>query len=426
MNVSVNWLSEHLDFSTFSIQQIDDLLTFAGVEVEGIANKGIPSDSIVVAQIKQAEQHPDADKLKVTQVDAGEGSLRQIVCGAKNYKVGDKVPCCLPGASLGTFTIGETKMRGVESKGMLAAASEIGLTDAEDGLMILPDDAEIGRPLSAMFDSDTIIEVEVTPNRPDLLSHAGMARELGALIAQKAKAWPTLDLETAPAEEAIQLSAKTQCPFYTAVRIKNVQVGESPTWLKAKLEAIGLTPINNVVDITNYALHEWGHPLHAFDAAKVSGPLDIRLAESGESFKALDESEHQLQAEDLLISDQQGNALALAGIMGGLDSGVTESTTEIILESAYFTPSFIRRTSRRTALSSDSSYRFERGTDPQQVLPSSCFAAKLIAELTGGTIEGPILQQGEAPVLTHPVELDSSRLEQLTNGDISLEQAERI
>ena len=171
MNVSLNWLATHVDLKGRSPGELDQLLTCAGVEVEGIEVKGVPSDSIVVAQIKEAVQHPDADKLKVTQVDAGEGQLRQIVCGAKNYQVGDKVPCCLPGTDLGGFVIGETKMRGVESRGMLAAASEIGLTDVEDGLMILPADAEIGRPVKEMFDADVLLEVEVTPNRPDLLSH---------------------------------------------------------------------------------------------------------------------------------------------------------------------------------------------------------------------------------------------------------------
>ena len=426
MNVSLNWLSEHLKLEGFSIQQIDDLLTFAGVEVEGITSKGVPSELIVVAEIKEALQHPDADKLKVTQVDAGEGSLRQIVCGAKNYKVGDKVPCCLPGASLGNFTIGETKMRGVESKGMLAAASEIGLTDEEDGLMILPADAEVGKPLAELYASDTIIEVEVTPNRPDLLSHAGMARELGALLDQVPKALAIQQLGTTPADAFVQLSAPERCPLYSAVKISGVQVKESPAHLKAKLEAIGLTPINNVVDITNYVLHELGHPLHAFDASKISGKLDVRLATEGESFTALDASEHQLLSEDLVISDESGQVLALAGIMGGLTSGVTETTTDIVLEAAYFTPSHVRRSSRRTALSSDSSYRFERGTDPQQALASASFAAQLIVEIAGGTIASEALIAGEAPNLTQPVQLNTDKLSQLMGDDITLEQAETI
>lgn len=425
MNVSFNWLNDHLDLSDHSIDQLDDLLTFAGVEVEGISQTGVPSDKIVVAQIMEAVQHPDADKLKVTKVDAGEGELRQIVCGAKNYKVGDKVPCCLPGASLGDFTIGETKMRGVESKGMLAGASEIGLVDEEDGLMILPEEAEVGKPLVEMFESDTIIEVEITPNRPDLLSHTGMARELSALTGKGRKPFEQPSLE-ATAATAVKISDDVRCPLYTATKISGVKVSESPAWLKTKLEAIGLSPINNVVDITNFALHELGHPLHAFDASKVDGALDIRLANDGEKFKALDGSAHALTSEDLLISDASGTALALAGIMGGDESGVTETTTDIILEAAYFTPSFIRRSSRRTALSSDSSYRFERGSDPQAVLNSAALAAKLIVEIAGGAIHGATELAGAAPVLTQPVTLDTAKLEQLMGGSITLDAAKDI
>ncbi|MGJ8672207.1 phenylalanine--tRNA ligase subunit beta [Rubritalea sp.] len=426
MNVSFNWLNDHLDLSDHSLEQLDDLLTFAGVEVEGTSQTGVPSDKIVVAQIVEAVPHPDADKLKVTKVDAGEGELRQIVCGAKNYKVGDKVPCCLPGASLGDFTIGETKMRGVESKGMLAGAGEIGLVDEEDGLMILPADAEIGKPLVEMFESDTIIEVEITPNRPDLLSHNGMARELSALTGKARKPFDQPVLETTTATAAVKISAEERCPLYTATKISGVKVTESPAWLKTKLEAIGLRPINNVVDITNFVLHELGHPLHAFDAAKVEGSLDIRLAADGEKFAALDGGEVELNSEDLLISDAAGNALALAGIMGGAHSGVSEGTTDVILESAYFTPSFIRRSSRRTTLSSDSSYRFERGSDPQAVLNAAALAAKLIVEIAGGSIEGATEVAGEAPVLTQPVTLNIAKLEQLMGGSITLDAAKDI
>ena len=208
MNVSLNWLNDYLDLSHMSLQEIDDLLTFAGIEVEGVTHTGVPSEKVVVAQIKSAEQHPDADKLKVCQVDAGESELRQIVCGAKNYSVGDKVPCALPGADLGAgFVIKEGKLRGVASLGMLCGAGEIGLVDEEDGLMILPADSEIGKPLQEMFDTDTIIEVEVTPNRPDLLSHNGMARELAALAVIEHKS-PELSVPETTNESSIQNSAE--------------------------------------------------------------------------------------------------------------------------------------------------------------------------------------------------------------------------
>lgn len=427
MNVSLNWLNDHLDLSKHSIQELDDLLTFAGVEVEGIEQRGLATELVVVAQIKEAVQHPDADRLKVCQVDAGEGSLRQIVCGAQNYEVGDKVPCALPGADLGGgFVIKDGKLRGVESRGMLCGGSEIGIPDEADGLLILAEDSEVGKPLVEMYESDTIIEVEVTPNRPDLLSHTGMARELSALtgLERKLHTYPICDVDEA--SDFISLSAPDRCPCYSAVKISNVRVKDSPLWLKTKLEAIGLRPINNIVDITNYVLHELGHPLHAFDAARVDQRIDVRMAEDGEKFRALTGEEHSLSVDDLVISDVSGSVLALAGIMGGEDSGVTEVTTDIVLESAYFTPSFIRRTSRRTALSSDSSYRFERGTDAQHVLTASAYAAKLITEIAGGEITSETLLAGEVPDLVEPVHLDIGKLDQMMGGSISLEKAKFI
>jgi phenylalanyl-tRNA synthetase beta chain len=426
MNISLNWLSTHLDLSGKSIKEIDDLFTFAGVEVEDIVSKGIASDRIVVAQIKEAVQHPNADRLKVTQVDAGEGALRQIVCGAQNYKVGDKVPCALPGAALpGGFTIGETVMRKVESKGMLCAASEIGLPPGEDGLLILAEDAEIGKPVKEMYDSDVLLELEVTPNRPDLLSHYGMARELATLLKTPLKPLDIRGAGVSPAAN-ITLQSPAACPLYTAIKITGVTIKESPAWLKQRLESIGLRPINNIVDVTNFVLHELGQPLHAFDSAKLTGNIVVRQANDGETFLALDESEHTLTPDDLLISDESGAPLALAGVMGGLHSGVTETTTDILLESAFFAPQGIRRTSRRTSLSSDSSYRFERGVDPQGVLTASAFAVKLILETAGGTAEPRVQVAGEAPTLTKPVALDVKKLDQLMGGSISLTDAEEI
>ncbi len=431
MNISLNWLATHLDLSGKSIKEIDDLFTFAGVEVEGIISKGIASDRIVVAQIMEALQHPNADRLKVTQVDCGEATLRQIVCGAQNYKVGDKVPCALPGAELpGGFTISETVMRKVESKGMLCAAAEIGLPAGEDGLLILPADSEIGKPVKQLFDSDTLLELEVTPNRPDLLSHRGMARELATLLKTPLLSNSSSVLidsrkSISPAS-SILIQNLAACPFYSAVRISGVTVNESPAWLKQRLGAIGLRPINNIVDVTNFVLHELGQPLHAFDAAKLSGSIIVRNAALGEIFLALDDSTHILTPDDLLISDESGTALALAGVMGGAHSGVTEATTEILLESAYFTPQGIRRTSRKTALSSDSSYRFERGVDPAGVLRALDLAIKLILEVAGGSAEKSFQATGEVPRVTWPVALDAEKLDQLMGGSISLEDAEAI
>jgi len=427
MNVSLNWLSDHLDLSDHDAEALDKLLTFAGVEVEGIEQRGISDPNVVVARVESAVQHPDADRLKVCMVDAGEGSLRQIVCGAQNYKVGDKVPCALPGAVLpGDFKIKEGKLRGVESRGMLCSASEIGLTDGVDGLMILPADAPVGTPLRQLFHADTLFEVEITPNRPDLLSHTGMARELAALTGKERRRREIPAAATAEAGDFIRLEAAAACPFYTAVRINGVSVGESPGWLKEKLVSIGLRPINNIVDITNFVLHELGQPLHAFDMAKVGGGITVRHAKDGEAFVALDGLEHRLTGEDLVIADHSGTALAIAGVMGGQDSGVGADTANILLESAWFATTGIRRTSRRLGISSDSSYRYERGVDPGMVLAASSFAAALIVEIAGGTVAGATQVAGAAPQVTAPVALDEARFHQLMGGSLPLGEAEAI
>jgi phenylalanyl-tRNA synthetase beta chain len=316
-------------------------------------------------------------------------------------------------------------MRGVESKGMLAAAAEIGLPPGEDGLLILPPDSPVGKPVKELFDSDVLLELEVTPNRPDLLSHYGMARELATLL--KTPLFPrSVGILPTSSSSSITLQSPAACPLYTAVRISGVTIGESPAWLKQRLESIGLRPINNIVDVTNFVLHELGQPLHAFDSAKLTGNIIVRHATDGETFLALDESEHTLTPEDLLISDESGAPLAIAGVMGGFHSGVTETTTDILLESAWFTPQGIRRTSRRTALSSDSSYRFERGVDPHGILPASALAVKLILETAGGTAEATVQVAGAAPVLTKPVALDTGKLDQLMGGSISLAEAGEI
>lgn len=409
MNVSLKWLSDHVDFSDYSMQQLDDLLTFAGIEVEGVQR--LP-ENLVVAQVISSDKHPDADKLSVCQVDDGSGKNRQIVCGAKNYKVGDKVPLALPGCVLDggegkTFEIKEGKLRGVESLGMMCAASEIGLTDDADGLLILSEDLKPGTPLSEVYPA--VFELEITPNRPDCLSHLGTARELAALVGRPLVGPSHHGDSKTPTREAkddeIQISTEA-CPFYTGRWIRGVKVTESPDWLKAKLESIGLRPINNIVDITNYVLMEMGQPLHAFDLAKLNGGIKVRQATEGEKFLALDGEEYELIAEDMVIADDQG-AVALGGVMGGEESGVTEETTDILLESAYFVPRGIRRTSRRLFLSSDSSYRFERGVDAHQVAGASDLATKLILELAGGKADKELVICGAPPAPAKPVALDN-------------------
>ena len=395
MNISLNWLSAYIDLSGLGTQEMADMLTFAGIEVEGIRERGVTTDRVVVAQVMQKTPVEGSDHLNCCLVDAGEGELRQIVCGAQNYRVGDKVPCALPGAVLpGGWEIKEGKMLGIPSRGMLCSASELGLPDKEHGLWILPQDYAIGTPVRDFVPTDTLFELAITPNRPDLLSHWGMARELAGITGRALKTdpaeAPAATAQTAPAGDFVTLSVPEVCPLYTATRICGVRIAPSPEWLQERLVAIGLRPINNVVDITNYVLFELGHPLHAFDAAKLTGGLNIRRAAEGESFTSLMGDTYSLTPADTVISDASGAALALGGVMGGLDSGVTEQTTDIVLESAWFRRSDIRFTSRRLGLSSDSSYRFERGCSPWNVLRAAARAVQLILECAGGTAE-PVL-----------------------------------
>src|SRR3954471_6789308 len=290
MKFSVNWLREFAELPS-SVDELSDLLTMAGVEIEGIEKRGANFDKVVVAQIKASEQHPNADRLIVCQVDDGSGQTRQIVCGAKNYKAGDKVPLALPGAVLvGDLKIKPSKLRGIESQGMLCSPSELGLSEDSDGLLILSPEAKIGEPIASLFPQDTIIDVEITPNRGDLLSHHGLAREIAALVGSSRcddrgrRSAPSLPLKA----EGITISAPNECPFYSARRIENIKVGPSPDWLRARLESVGLRSINHILDIPNFVMLEIGQPLHAFDAEKLTGPINVRLAQEGEQFLALD------------------------------------------------------------------------------------------------------------------------------------------
>lgn len=421
MKVSRSWLSDHVDFDEYSNEQLDDLLTFAGIEVEEIESSGCEIDHLVVGEIVSFEKHPDADKLSVCKVDDGSGTLRQIVCGAKNFKAGDHVPLALPGCQLSpTFEIKVGKLRGVESAGMLCAASEIGLAKSSDGLLILDPETKPGTPIRDLFDSDTIFTLEITPNRPDCLSHLGTARELAALAKSPLKkaidhSESTTSTKTAAGE--ITLSTES-CPLYTGRWIRGVKVGESPDWLKQRLEAIGLRPINNIVDITNYVLMEMGHPLHAFDLAKLEGgKIEVRQATEGEAFLALDGETYALTEDDCVIADAS-RPVAIAGVMGGEDSGVTETTTDVLLEAAYFVPSHVRRTARRLTLHSDSSYRFERGTDPYQVAGASDLAVKLITEIAGGTADEALIVAGEAPAAPAPVAMSNDACRKLIGHEI--------
>lgn len=392
MKVSLHWLREYIDVR-LSVPDLESLLRRAGLEVAGVDSRGVAIEKVVVARILESTQHPNADRLSVCQVDDGSGTPRQIVCGAKNYKVGDHVPLALPGAVLpGDFKIKVGKLRGVESEGMMCSAKELRLAEDADGLLILPPETVPGTPLSDVFPADTILELEITPNRPDWLSHLGVAREISVFTGTPLvpPALPTA--ATQPAGDAVVLEA-AECSYYTLRRITGVKIAPSPRWLQDRLQAVGLRPVNNVVDVTNFVLFELGQPLHAFDAARIHGGLRVRRAAAAEVFRALDGRDYTLDAGDLVIADST-RAVALAGVMGGEDSGVTEATTEILLESAVFEPSHVRRTSRRLGLISDSSYRFERGVDPETVAAASARAAELIVQIAGGTASDALLEAG--------------------------------
>lgn len=431
MKVSLNWLKELVELPG-SVAELSDLLTKAGVEVEGIETRGVEVEKVVVAQILESTQHPNADRLSVCRVDDGSGEPRQIVCGAKNYKVGDKIPLAQPGAVLpGDFKIKVGKLRGVQSEGMMCSAKELGIAEDAQGLLILSQDAVIGTPMSELFPSETILDLEVTPNRPDLLSHLGMAREIATLVNKPLKvpaaveAAQTAAVTTAQSARGIEIIADTACPYYTARKIRGVKVGPSPVWLREKLEAVGLRSINNIVDVTNFVMLELGQPLHAFDLAKVNGGIRVRFAAEGEQFLALDGGTYTLASHHLVIADH-ASALAIAGVMGGEESGVGETTTDILLESAYFDAPGVRRASRELGLSSDSSYRFERGVDPEGIVRASERAVGLILEVAGGVADAALEVAGAAPKGGHPVSFRLERCRAVLGAEVPETQVDQI
>src|SRR5438874_603846 len=428
MKFSVNWLREFVELPP-SIDALAELLTMSGVEIEGIEKRGADFDKVVVAQITDSKPHPNADRLTVCVVDDGTGTKRQIVCGARNYRVGDKVPLALPGAELtGGLKVRASKLRGVESEGMLCSAKELGVAEDAAGLLILSPEAKIWTPIRDLFPVDTLLDVEITPNRGDLLSHFGLAREISALVGTPLRVVPGLGRfgETSlPQESGITISALRECPFYSARRIENVRVGPSPDWLRAKIESVGIRSINNVVDVSNFVMLELGQPTHAFDADKLSGEINVRLAREGEKFLALDGKSYELTPENLIIADDE-RAVGIAGVMGGEESGVSELTKNVLLESAYFLPASIRRTARDLNLPSDASYRVERGADPQMILAASRRATDLICEVAGATSAATIGVAGELPPDPPEVSLRYEGLDQLVGIHIEPATADAI
>lgn len=399
MKFSVNWLREFVDLPK-GPEDIAELLTRAGIEIKKIETRGANIDNVVVSQVTASSRHPNADRLTVCDVDDGSGTKRQVVCGATNYKVGDKVPLALPGVKLPNGTeIRKSNLRGVESEGMLCSPIELGLGEEASGLLILSPDAKVGASIVDIFPADAILDVEITPNRGDLLSHFGLAREIAALTKKEIVGQAhRLPAGGAPAleKEGMTIAATCECPFFSLRKIDNVKVGPSPQWLRAKIESVGVRSINNIVDISNFVMLELGQPTHAFDADKLKGGINVRLSRDGEKFLALDGKTYSLKPDNCVIADQE-RAVGIGGVMGGEETGVTDSTKNILLEAAYFLPASIRRTARDLNLQSDASYRFERGVDPEMILRASQRAAELMSEIAGGATAKEINVAGELP-----------------------------
>ena len=431
----MKWLRELVTVDK-SIPELVDLLDMTGTAVEAVHTSGEALDNVVVGLIAEKTKHPEADKLWVTTVDVGDGTPRTIVCGAQNFEAGDKVPVALVGAVLpGGFEIKKAKLRGVVSEGMNCSARELGLGEDHDGLLILPADAPVGMAFAQYQGlSDIIIELEVTPNRPDCLSMAGVAREIGAVLGHEAKVPASTPAEAgvpAMSSCSVEIVDPELCPRYTARIIRNVKIGPSPQWLAEKVTAAGARPINNVVDITNYVLFELGQPLHAFDldtlAAGDDGlaAISVRRAQSGEHLTTLDGARRELSETTLVICDPTG-PVALAGVMGGEATEVSESTVNVLLESACFDPESISRTSRSLALISEASLRFERTVDRTACIAAVDRAAQLMAEVAGGEVAPGVVDAYARPLESVRLSLRLSRLLQIVGVPIAAEEAAAI
>jgi phenylalanyl-tRNA synthetase beta chain len=441
MRISYNWLKQFIKLDSSS-EETAALLTDLGLEVEVVEKyqsiKG-GLEGIVVGEIKTCIQHPDADRLKITTVDLGDGNPIQIVCGASNVAVGQKVPVASIGTNLfdkdgNEFQIKKGKIRGQESHGMICAEDELGLGENHEGIMILDDSLQAGTLFSKVMniESDEVFEIGLTPNRADAMSHWGIARDLRAGLVQK-NVHPEL---ITPSVTSFRVDKRTfkidvevkdikLAPRYCGVTISGITVKPSPDWLQNRLKAIGLTPKNNIVDATNYVLHELGQPLHAFDANKINGKIIVKTIESGTKFKTLDDVERILHEEDLMICDEKG-PLCIAGVFGGKNSGVTENTSNIFLESAYFNPVSIRKTAKRHSLSTDASFRFERGIDPTITEYALKRAAILIKEIAGGEITSDIVDIYQKKIEDFTVLLNFNKVNKIIGQEIPKETIKKI
>lgn len=432
MNISYNWLKDYLEFDLTPIETAD-ALTSIGLEtgsVDEIQTIKGGLEGLIIGEVITCKEHPNSDHLHLTTVNIGEGDPLKIVCGAPNVAAGQKVVVATVGSKLyfgnEEIIIKRSKIRGEESFGMICAEDEIGIGTSHDGIIVLPQDVEVGTPAKEYYNikSDWVLEVDITPNRVDGASHFGVARDLAAWLQQAGKPYkltkPSVDnfkVDTSNGGIDVIVENIEACPRYSGLTIRGIEVKESPQWLKDKLTIIGLRPINNIVDITNFILHETGHPMHAFDAAYIKDEVIVRTLPDKTKFTTLDEQEHELSENDLMICNSE-EGMCIAGVFGGLKSGVTNSTTDVFLESAYFNPTWVRKTARRHSLNTDSSFRFERGADPNNTVYVLKRAAILIKELAGGTIEGDIRDIYPNPVEKYKVALSYDRANKLIGKEL--------
>ena len=435
MNISYNWLKEYVDFN-LQPQEVAEALTSIGLEVGGVeevesVRGGLKG--LVVGHVLTCEAHPNSDHMHICTVDLGTGEPAQIVCGAPNVAAGQKVIVATLGTVLygpegESFTIKRSKLRGVESLGMICAEDEIGIGQSHDGIMILPEETPVGMPAAEYFqlESDYLIEVDITPNRADACSHYGVARDLYAYLVQNGQPTalhrPSVEgfcVDNNDLDIAVEVENAEACPRYCAVSIKGCEVKESPEWLQKKLNTIGLRPINNIVDITNYIMMAYGQPLHCFDADMIKGQrIVVKTLPEGTPFVTLDGEEHKLSERDLAICNAE-EPMCIAGVFGGKGSGTYEGTTNVVLESAYFHPTWIRKSARRHGLSTDASFRFERGIDPDGQIYALKQAAMLVKELAGGTISMEIKDvEAEGLAKAFPVNIRYAQVNDLIGKEI--------
>lgn len=440
MNVSLNWLKDYLKID-LSVEEICEILTSIGLEVGGFEKfESIRGGlkGLVIGEVKTCIPHPDSDHLHITTVDLGDGRMTPIVCGASNVGAGQKVVVATVGTVLydgdKEFTIKKSKIRGEESEGMICAEDEIGIGHDHAGIIVLPKDVKTGTPAADYYriTNDYVIEVDITPNRVDGASHLGVARDLAAYLKQKQAISYTLpSVESFKADEntagiSIEVERPEACPRYAGVCIEGVEVKESPEWLRTRLSAIGLHPINNIVDVTNYILFELGQPLHSFDKDKVKGgKVIIRSFPKGTKFTTLDGVERELHEDDLMVCNTQ-EPMCIAGVFGGLESGITKDTKNVFLESACFDPVFVRKTARRHGLNTDASFRFERGTDPNIVPYALKRAALLIKEVAGGKITSEIIDIYPTPVKDFEVAIKFANVDRLIGKKIGNDKIKNI